>query len=432
MADYEEFYDDFERALAGFRPLNLTGVDLEHHTPGSANKHLLENAALAISTPSKASQVLGWLPWYSTRPLHENEATTCSESYRPGIDYPTLALAGFAFDHGQHALSETLLDRSRASICDLLLSVGVLPPRVVRDEGIPGQRGVLVGDGPFTPLPGSDVPAILGVGMRGHVRADTPQGNLGPWRYLYQRVQAVMVCQALGLAYRSAGFLRHHEVFENIVRRWPLMRRWGFSEADRLVARAYLENPADPIAARQIHDWAAMFPSNQGRLRVRGTDRAVESVALELGSSSTGGVAINCQRADGVTFRASSDTGTRFKGDIRPQTAEIVGGRIRCCWVGNPSSELSIARVVKEEAWVSIISPLGNTFSVRGSQPSPQPLQPIPTPPAGTGGLLLDDLGPAGPGERLYGSKNPKLTIREIHGDAASGYPKRWIAAEKP
>lgn len=435
MADYEEFYSDFSRALAGLRPRHLTGVDLERHVPGSANKHMLENVALAISSPRDAPRVLDWGEWYSTRPLHENEETTASESYRPAIDFPTYALAGVAFDYGRATLGEVLLDRSRASLSDLLLSLGCAPPRLVRDEGTPGERCVLVGDGPFFPLEGApQFPAVLGVGKRGNVRADTPNGNLGPWHYLYQRIQSVMIAQALGKPYRESAYGRQSGDFAQIMRRWPSMRRWGFSAADLEVALAYFANPADVAAARRIHAWAARFPSNEGRLRIRGTDGAIESLALELGKSSTGGIAINAQRADGVTFRTSCDTGTRFKHDIQRQAAEVAGDRLRCFWTDQPSVEMAIARVVHTEAWRSVISPAGSAFLTDGAEPGPTPQEPagpspepVPTPPPGDGPLVY--LGPgAQPGESVYGSRSATTTIVPIHGEPGAGFPKRWIA----
>lgn len=431
---YEQFYDDFSRALRGEKPHYLTGVDLERHIPASANKHMLENAALAISQPAQAPRVFDlWGEWYVTRPLHENEETTSSESYRPAIDYPTLALAGSAFDCGREVLGELFLDRARASLSDLGLSVGCAPPRKIRDEGIPGKRCVLVGDGTANGLKGNPTfPVVTGVGKRGNVRADTPQGNLGPWHYLYQEAQAVMLAQALGLGYSVQAYKRFHGDFEQILRRWPRMRRWGFSSADLEVLRAYFADPANAGPARQVHAWAALHPSNEGRLRVRGRDRSIESIALQLGDSSTGGVAINAQRSDGVTFRTSCDTGTRYPQDIQPQLAEIAGNRIRCYWRDHPDVEMSIARVVTVEAWRSLISPAGSAFITDGAEPEPIPPRPSPGPgpdpgplPPGAGPLVY--LGPgAQPGESVYGSRSAATTITLIHGDAE--FPKRWIA----
>ncbi len=435
-ANYEDFYADFSAALAtGAKPKYPEGQNLSKTVPASANKHMLANAALALSTPSAAPQVLDWLGWRAYRPLHENEQTTPSESYRPAIDYPTLALAGYAGDQGRADLQNVLLDTCRASICDLFLSLGCAQPRVVQDEGTPGERCVLVGDGNFTPLKGSQMPAVLGMGKRGYVRADTPQGNLGPWHYLYQRVQTVMLAQVLNKPYAAGPWTypngHAHDDFHHILRRWPQMRRWGFSAADLQVAVAYFANPADVGLAQQIHNWAALHPSDESRMRIRGTDRAVESLALYMGSSSTGGLAINAQRADGVTFRTSADTGTRFKNDIREQQSEIAGDRLRCWWVKDPGVEMSIARVVSQEAWRSIISPTGSTF-MPGGNPMPRPPQPGPGPspePPTLGAGHLTYLGPAGPGESLYGSKNPKTIVRQIHGEGE--WVGRWIAEEK-
>ena len=432
-AGYEEFYDDFSRALRGEKPHHLTGVDLEHHVPASANKHMLENAALAISQPAQAPRVLDqWGEWYVTRPLHENEETTSSESYRPAIDFPTLSLAGVATDHGRGVLAEAFLDRARASNSDLALSLGCAPPRKVRDEGTPGERCVLAGDGVQVQLKGNPTfPVVTGVGARGHVRRDTPQGNLGPWNYLYQEIQAVMLAQALGLGYSTKAYKRQHGDFEQILRRWPGMRRWGFSAADLAVLRAYYANVADAVAARQVHAWAARFPSNQGRLRIRGTDRSIESLALQLGKSSTGGLALNAQRADGVTFRTSCDTGTRFQRDIQKQLAEVAAGRLRCYWPDFPGVEMHFPRVVAVEAWSSLISPSGSAFIADGAEPGPTPPNPSPGPGPGpsprppAGGGSLEYLGPGGrPGEFVYGSRSSTARLEPMHGDQV--HPKRW------
>jgi hypothetical protein len=379
MASYEKSFEDFEDALAGRKPTYLGDVNLRQVVPGSANMHMLENAALGISSSRDRRLVLDWARWYVHRPLHENEATTASESYRPAITLPSYALAGVALNGGDQALSRAFCDRTRADLCDLLLSIGCAPALEVQDEGTPGRRVILIGGGDPVPLAGNpDFPALLLVGKRGHVRADTASGHNGPFHYLYANAMRVMLAQLLGKPYNPSAGRRVLDCFLAIRRLWPTLPLYGFSPAELLVARAFAADPKRADLAAQIHAWAALYPSAEGRRRVRGTDGAIESIALELGSSSTGGVAINVQRADGVTFRTSCDNGGRGKGDIRVQRAEVVGNRIRCWYVDQPAVEMFVNRVVTREAWRSTILPNGGSSFIGAHLPGSPPAGPSP------------------------------------------------------
>jgi hypothetical protein len=365
MSDFEQFKEDFLDALERRKPKYLTGVDLQQHVPGSANKHLLENAALAISSPKDVVRVLDWAAWYVTRPLHENEETTPSESYRTAIAYPTLAIAGVAEGAGRSELADALLDRSRADISDLALSASTSPPRRVDDHGEVGSFVVLRGNGPQAPVPGSDgrLPYIAAVGKRGHVRASigppaaAALGSRfsGPFEYLYEHGLSVMLAQAVGFQYSTKVFDWQHRAHDAILRRWPGLRVWGFEREDADLLIDYLAAPADPVLALQVHRWAAAYPSNEERRRVRDRDGTILSVAGKLGKSSTGGLAVNVGWPDGRILRTSLDNGSRGELDVRPQTTTIDGASVIMRYDDGSASK-SIDNPIRHRAWESVIS----------------------------------------------------------------------------
>lgn len=379
------------------RPLSdayAAWVSLGRTVPASANKHLLANPTLALDQPSQVEPVLNWARWYATRPLHENEALSPSESYRLAMDLGTYALAGIAREAGEGELSAALLARARSSIAYLLLGAGVAAAREVRDHGQPGRAMVVVGDGRPLPVKGSTaLPYIAQAGKRGHVRADlrdvgeSVEGGssfAGNWQYTAARALSVLVAQALGLRYDGRGM---HEwefrCFSAIRKRWPSLPPWGFAGVEADAARAYLRDPTDADLAYQIHQLADNFQPALPFDFVRYLDGSIFVVALELDESSTGGVAINAQTADGKTYRASADTGGRAKDDVRRQRVHEAPGGFECFWVDSPGQTLRVLKPAGvAEAWRARVRPGGNSFSVGGRDPldDTQPLPPTDIP----------------------------------------------------
>lgn len=438
-------------ALRGRRPAHdfAPWVSLDRTVPASANKHPMANVALALTEPGKRHSVLTWADWYTGRPLHENEALTPSESYRPDIDLATYALSGIALDAGRLDLSARLLERARAGVAYLLLGAGPQPPRDVRDHGTPGRAMIVVGDGPFNPLPGTGgrVPYIAQAGKRGHVRADLRDSGqradggvssfAGPWSYTRAWALSAMVAQAAGRPYDGNKVAWEHGCFVEIRRRWPELPAWGFGPAQRAIALDYLGNLSDPDAARAV---AALAGAARPALPfdfVRYTDRSIVAVALELDESSTGGVAINAQLADGRIFRASADTGGRARDDIRRQrVTETIGG-FECAWTdgGGPALRVEKPRGVAE-AWRVRVRPTGLELSI-GGRPALDDTQEMPAPPPTASAQQTLRVRPLSPaecaaeraplGSWLVSSSSVTAKARPIHKNEPAGELARWV-----
>lgn len=354
-------------AVRGNKPKDLAGVNLEKHAQASANIHLMYNAALGLSVPARRQDVVDWLRWYVDQPLHENEATTPSESYRMAISYSTLALSVVARLAGDSELCRRVVARCKADISNLILAVGMSAPREVKDEGKPGKPVVLHGNGKLVPAKkrkssDPDLPYVAEVGKRGHVRERRAGGGFtGPFHYKYEYSLSVMVAQAASLPYRGSFYKWEHEVYEKLVNRWEAPPYWGMNHETVL---SFLRHPMDTIQARFFHNLAAEFPSNEGRSRVRKVDGTIECIANTLGDSSTGGLAINTCDPNGFTYRTSCDNGSRGQQDISPQHSYITSTALVCEYNNRPGRMEVPRQGGMDVAWSSYIGPDMDRFTV--------------------------------------------------------------------
>lgn len=392
MADFEEFKAGFLAALRR-EPTHdhEQGIDFKHYRPASANKHLLGNAAAGLIAydrhdASGLVEFFDWLEWYAHHEtLHANEATTPSESYRTAIDYPTWVCAGLAQATGRAELAGKLFARSRASLAHLALGVGTRPPRKVRDHGTPGTVFVLWGDGEPDPVPGSGggVPFVAQAGQRGKVRAADnviPGGTKfdGKFHYTNAWALSVMLGQPLGWPYKEETFKLEAQAWEAIRRRWPAIPVWGLSATDLATLRSFVGHPTDVRLARSVWQWACACPPSEGRLYVRHVDGGVEAVAVELGDSSTDGVAVRQAWADGRTALAGASSGSRNQQEIARQMVNV-DGEDWLCSIPSTGASLRIQRMRAPEAWSALIGPSCGFSSPEDVAPDP-PAPPKPTP----------------------------------------------------
>lgn len=425
--------------------------DLEKHQTSSANHKLGSIPAwgfdcLRRKDSGSTGRIMDWTGWYADQPLHENEALTPHSAYRVRIDYGSRALAALCFLSGQDQLGERMLARGKASV-GWALAGAFTGPACLLDPADSNPQPVsvphlIVADGPLD-QGGVSAPYIAGVGKRGLVREDPPGpgGHFGPFQGLNDGHLRILVAQALTLPYSSSRYSGQHQLYNAIQARVSMMP-WGLSPSEVALARAYLRFPQDPTAAREIHSWTLpCLPEHPFRY-VRRASGAIELAMIHAPASSTGTKAVEVVMADGRRFIGSPDNGQRGGQATNRQNMQELetieeADRWRTRWVSGEGKEIFVQRPAAADpiVWSIASERAQSLFLVPGITPQPQPdpspaPQPQPHPPAGAGALVY--LGPGAPGESVYGSRSQRMIVREIHGDPASGWAKRWIAEEKP
>lgn len=325
--DYGELCDMHLEACAGGHPKDhLVWVDWTDTEHASDNKYLIANSIETVMGRS-INECETFSSYLAKRPLHEDETTTQSGSYRKAIDGSTLDMGAAMRSRGRDAAAQRFLSRTRASMAHLLFGYGPDLPRELIDQGVPGVPSVLIGSGQRKPLrgdPQGKTKYIVGVGQRSHVRArmdDVVGGSHfhGHFEYTEAEELRVMLAQLLGHPYEAKVYKYEHAVYN-----WAFAHGvpyWGLSPEERGVAIRFAMNPLDISLAQQVALFAAeCLPALHIRYD-RYQDGSVFAIAFTLKQSSTGGLAVAGQYADGRTVRMSADDGGRAKGSVKPQIA---------------------------------------------------------------------------------------------------------------
>lgn len=441
-SDFDKETQALTEAVHG-RPVNYNDIS-ENLTyvkgeTGSANHKMGSNPAWWLDCQRRGDSAtvtkgLDWSDWYASTPLHENESMTCNAPYRVRIDQGTYALAMFAHFAGQSALVGRLLKKTRLSVGLSILGAFTGPAKkLVKNNPQPAHVAtLLVADGPMNLLAGdtnNQVPHVADSGMRSKVRSG--DGHNGPFTNLDDNHLRVLVAQALSLPHKKVG--NQSDIFDTIRSRTGLAP-WGLSTADVEVGKACLRNKLDVAAAQKVFQWllSAPLPKNP-YVYIQRASGAIEVVQVHTKSSSTGAIQAVVVAADGTRYIGSADNGMRggsnSSQNIQEQETIEAPDKWTCRWVSGEGEVVEVPRPSQSDAvlWRMDMANGAATFR-SGGWPDPTPPDP-PQPQPPMPGSPLVYLGKTGvPGEYLYGSHNPNLIVREIHGDPASGFPKRWIA----
>jgi len=293
--------------------------DLGRHMTGSANHKMGSIPAWGLDAFRRkdmavVTDVLLWSEWYSSQPLHENEALSSAMYYRKRIDDGTYALAWLAKLVGNEYLSRRLLDRNKASVawCSLGAWKGLACSLVDRDPHPVSDPHVLFADGPpIDNLPGAPtVPSVACAGMRGWNREDTPTGNTGPF-YAHDATDLrVMLANVLGIPFDKKRTWGSHDISDVLVEKSGLPV-WGLTPMDIAIAKAFAANPTDAALGRAIHGWTLPHLPNLPFIVVRRKSGAVEFLMMKAHSSSNGSQTGEIVYADGTRRLFSPDDGQR-------------------------------------------------------------------------------------------------------------------------
>lgn len=317
--------------------------------PASRNKFLVCNAAELLFAWSKNNHtrvrdILDWWVWFAETPFTAGEDLTPEEVYRTMQAYAALTAAAVAKQAGQTAAYAATLGLAKAHAAWLLIGAGCGPAKKVRDHHLDkvGKPVVLIGDG----QPVSHLPYIAQAGKRGWIR--NRDGGPKTFHFCESIGLSAIVGQAAGLMVPRKLTPKQVDMLAALRDFAPGLPPFGFSAADREVARDFLANPANPALARRVVAWLERYAPSLPFTFVRYVDGSVVSLCEYAGTSSTDSRMIDAWYNGGLSMKTSADDGLR---SASPSQRGFELGDAYACQLESGGTVMTLPRPRAAEAW---------------------------------------------------------------------------------
>ncbi len=330
--------------------------------PESKNKFKISNTLDALDRLKKGdiqgvNKILDHQVWYSTIPFTYGEDLTPEGTYRCGIAYSDLLMAGIASQVGHSSAERASLDLARSHFSWLLIGLGMSPGKEVKDHHLqhPDVPCVLIGTG----APVYPIRYVAQAGQRGWIRN---REKRQPKVFIYIRHEDLSYIVYQGVGEQAHRKVRKNcryetEMLQEIQRKWPALPVWGLSESNKVVARGYFNDPTSVGYARQVAQWLRS-PSEPFTF-IRFEDGSVCSLMNESHGSSTDTLMIDMHLANGTTIKTSADDGLRVPS--HPQTGWETTNSVHCLRRDGVAPTMSINKPAVPIAY--------RVHSVPGQQP---------------------------------------------------------------
>lgn len=357
---------------------------------------------------------LEYFQWLSTQPFMQNETATSEPTYRVLHAYSPLLMYGVALSRGTQDEIEACRSLARSHFSWLLLGIGLRPGRAVRNHHLGDNDGcILVGDG-------NEVNDMMRMVVSAGMRSWKRESNIHTkFMFTENTATSVIVAQGLGTNYPLNKEWVQRDIMLGYSNRWGLLP-WALTHGELNAAMAFAGNPMDVSLATIIASWC--LPYKLPYQIDRYASGAVATAMLQPHNSSTDHMPVEILEANGTLLRASLSDGIRSTKE--PQVVDLNNQRAYILYHASGSGQaLSVPRPEGTISY-SVRSDPGRVQVISGSTPIP----PQPQPPSGSSPFTY--LGQGGlPSELLIGSKTsmPSANLREIHGDPANGWVRRWV-----